>query len=308
MFNLFNNQKKEVVPDWAAGLAETQQRWFSFLEKLEAKMEELCSAAIPELKELLAADDDPYQRTFYKIQSGINGQMQHIRRKAYDTYEEKVINARYGMDRSWSGESYLAEFTNACSDRYHRDFEAKFQYWQQQLDVAALKDYEAEYAKIIAEFEQTKDRYTCKQCGSPLAIDRIFFISTYISCPACSTQNTFEPGTSARNLQHIARGLAEQRSRHLLEAYEAENQLERDLYHANHELSLGLHFESDRNVAARKQQEVQANESRRQQAIANAPILYKTYLRAMYDEWNKITPDLKEHNEKMYLRQLESGH
>ncbi|GAA6768084.1 hypothetical protein AAFH68_40360 [Flavobacterium sp. CGRL1] len=46
-------------------------------------------------------------------------------------------------------------------------------------------------------------------------------------------------------------------------------------------------------------------EEQRQAAIKNAPKLYQVYLRAMYDEWNKITPDLKEHNEKMYQNQLQ---
>ncbi len=307
MFNLFSNSKKETAPEWVAGLEETRQRWFTFLDKLEGKMEELCTAAIPELKEMLAADEDTYQRTFYKIQSGINGQMQHIRRKAYDTYEEKVINARYGIRDGGllgAGPDYLADFTHACSERYHRDFESRFNYWQGQLDQAAVKDYETEYRKILSDFEQTKDRFACSQCGSPLTIDRIFFISTYIACPACKTQNTFEPGTSARSLQHIARSLAEQRTRHLLAAYEAENELERELYQANHELKLSLIFEKDRSVTARKEQQVQANEIRRQEAISNAPRMYKAYLRAMYDEWNNITPDLKEHKEKMYQRHI----
>ncbi|PSK91067.1 hypothetical protein [Taibaiella chishuiensis] len=311
MFNLFSNNRKETVPEWVAGLEETQQRWFAFLEKLEARMEELCTAAIPELKEMLAADEDTYQRTFYKIQSGINGQMQHIRRKAYDTYEEKVINARYAVrDGSLTGmgSDYLTGFTQACSDRYHRDFESKFNYWQGQLDQAAVKDYEAEYRRILSDFEQTKNSFACSQCGSPLTIDRIFFISTYITCPACKTQNTFEPGTSARSLQHIARSLAEQRTRHLLAAYEAENELERELYQANHELKLSLIFEKDRTVTAGKEQQIRANEIRRQEAISNAPRMYKAYLRAMYDEWNNITPDLKEHNEKMYLRHIASNH
>lgn len=310
MFNLFNNKKENDMPAESAVLKETQERWFAFLEKLEAKIEELCTAAIPELREILNTDDDNFQRTFYKVQSGINGQMQNIRRKAYDTYDEKINNLYH--DRMNQGllasltDTQLHTFRQACSERYHRDFEDKFNYWQEQLNKAAVKDYEVVYREILAEFEKTKDKFTCSQCGSPITISRIFFISTYIACPACNTQNTFEPGTSARNLQNIARGLAEQRTQYLHDAYEAEQQLERELYHANHELNLSLHFEKDKNTKARKQQQVQQNEIRRQQAIANAPQMYKAYLRAMYDEWNKITPELREHNEKMYRRHLES--
>ena len=55
MFGLFNKQKGEdAVPEWYSELKESQERWFNFLEKLEAKMEEFATAAIPELKEILS--------------------------------------------------------------------------------------------------------------------------------------------------------------------------------------------------------------------------------------------------------------
>ena len=62
MFGLFNTQKdEESIPEWYSQLQESQERWFSFLEKLEAKMEEFAIAAIPELKEILQSDDDIYK-------------------------------------------------------------------------------------------------------------------------------------------------------------------------------------------------------------------------------------------------------
>jgi len=35
-----------------------------------------------------------------------------------------------------------------------------------------------------------------------------------------------------------------------------------------------------------------------------APKLYQHYLRAMFDEWNKINPDMEQEHEKFYTRLL----
>lgn len=131
-------------------------------------------------------------------------------------------------------------------------------------------------------------------------------METYLNCAHCQTQNTFEPGTQARSLQNFAKALAEQRTATLYEAFDKENRKERELYHQKHELSLSTIHEKDKNVLSQKQKRMEELEQQRQDAIQNAPKLYHVYLRAMYDEWNKITPDLKEHNEKMYKNQLKS--
>lgn len=310
MFNLFKNSGKEKPgPEWLPELHETRERWFVFLDKLEARMEELCLAAIPELKELIVNDEDPYKRTFLKVQSGVRGQLANIRQKASDTFEEKVnsVFSRLSMNMTamLQGHTQLLDFRTACSDRYYRVFEEKCRHWSEQLEQSALQDVEVEYRKILAEFEKVRSRFACRQCGSPIAINRIFFISTYITCTHCRTQNTFEPGAQARSLQHIARPLAEQRTASLYEAYKKEEQLERELYEQNHALQLSLIHERDTAKRRQAEADIQANEQRRRQCLANAPLLHRQYLRAMYDAWNEITPDLKEHNEKMYLNEVQ---
>lgn len=314
MFGFSRNQKKEqeeakTVPAWHAALHESQERWFVFLEKLELKMAELCAASIPELKELLQADEDIYKRTFHRVLSGVNGQLENIRQKARDTYEEKIADVYAALSAEVSvlnpHHDLLHNFRNACSDR-HQEFEEKHTHWRDQLDKTQKRDLELDYAQVLADFEAIKNKFNCKQCGGNIAIEKLFFMTVYLPCPHCQTQNTFEPGTQARNLQHFARGLAEQRTAHLYAQYEAAQQRERDLYHERHTLSLRQIHEGDRKVLADIQAQLDALENQRQEAIRNAPELYKTYLRAMYDEWNKITPDLQEHNEKMYANQLQS--
>ncbi|HEX8015499.1 MAG TPA: hypothetical protein VF465_09725 [Flavobacterium sp.] len=304
MFGLFNKEKEEeTTPEWYAELQESQQRWFAFLEKLEVKMEELATAAIPELKQLLEEDEDLYKRTFHRVYAGVRGQLNNIREKARDTYEEKINRIYYDLNSQVSVLSkhhdLLSDFRTACSDR-HNEFERKFEHWSDQIEKTQERDLEIEYQKILNEFETIKDKFSCKQCGGNITIDKIFLIETYISCPYCQSQNTFAPSTQARMLQNIARGLAEQRTVHLYEAFETENNKERELYHQRHELSLSKIHQTDSRVLNEINTKMDQLEIDRQNVIQNAPKLYQVYVRAMYDEWNKITPDLKEHNEKMY--------
>ncbi|CAD0004141.1 hypothetical protein [Flavobacterium chungangense] len=309
MFGLFNKQNNEetAIPEWNAELQESQQRWFAFLEKLEVKMEELATAAIPELKQLLEEDEDLYKRTFHRVYAGVRGQLNNIREKARDTYEEKINCIYYDLNSQVSvlskNHDLLSDFRTACSDR-HNEFERKFEHWSDQIEKTQERDLEIEYQKILNEFETIKDKFSCKQCGGNITIDKIFLIETYISCPYCQSQNTFAPSTQARMLQNIARGLAEQRTVHLYEAFETENNKERELYHQRHELSLSKIHQTDSRVLNEINTKMDQLEIDRQNVIQNAPKLYQVYLRAMYDEWNKITPDLKEHNEKMYQNQL----
>jgi len=309
MFGLFNkNQGFESLPEWFTTLEESKERLFLFLDKLEAKMEELCNAAIPELKELLANDEDMYKRTFHRVYAGINGQLSNIRERARDVYDEKINdlydNLKAAVSVLHPHYDLLSKFRTECSDRYNKEFEEKYQYWRNQLEKTQERDLEIEYQKIVAEYDEIKNSFNCKQCGGSITIEKIFFIDTYIACSHCQTQNTFEPSSQARNLQNFARNLAEQRVSHLLEIYHAENNKERELYHERHELSLSTIHEKDKKILAQKQSQMDDLENRRKEVIKNAPKLYHVYLRAMYDQWNKITPDLKEHHEKLYENQI----
>jgi hypothetical protein len=294
---------KKRRPEWADRLDQSRERWFTFLEKLEERMEELCTAAIPELKEVLAKDDDVYKRNFHKVYSGVQGQLGNIRQKAYDTYDEKILGDYYSLVHQVSaldpGYDYLKEFQNQCSERYNDVFEKKLNYWEKQIEMTKEEDLEIKYKKILDEYETVKHKFTCKQCGAALSIDKIFFISTYVACPACRTQNTFAPSSSAQMIQHFSRDLAHQRVSSLYEAYVTENEKERIYYHQIHKLRLS-NISSGKAEKKKAEQEMAQLEQERKASIENTPKLYRIYLRALYDEMNKITPDLKEHNEKMY--------
>jgi hypothetical protein len=247
---------------------------------------------------------------FHRVYSGVMGQIENIRKKAYDAYDDKILNTYESIKSEVSVTSphhnLVSEFRNRCMERYYQAFDKKLQYWREQIEATKEEDLEIKYQKILAEYEAIKHQFTCKQCGGGLTIDKIFFISTFITCPSCQTQNTFEPSTQARSLQFLAYGLAEQRVAHLLAAYQYQVSLERELYFQRHELSLSATFEKDKKLKAEKDQKIMQLTAQRQAAIDKAPELYKIYLRAKYDEINKILPDLKEHNEVRYQNELNS--
>lgn len=268
MFGFF--EQKYDNPALAAEIRQTQERWFVFLEKLEARMNEMCTAAVPELKIVFEADTDPYKRAHGRMLSGLLGQLHQIRDKANDVREQQISGLIYSANtvipnlvasagRPWH--DMLHTFREACFNR-HRHFEAQITHYTTLLkEAAGQQDLEAFYNEQLAEFELTRNTFRCKQCGGNIAIPRMFFIATYITCGYCQTQNTFLPSTGAQLLLHQARSLAEQRTAHLLKAYE--NSHPKD------------------------------------------PALYKQYLRSMFDEWNRIVPDMATENEKFYQRLLE---
>ena len=235
-------------------IRQTQERWFIFLEKLEARMEEMCTAAIPELKKVFEEDKDPYKRAHGRMLSGLLGQLAHIRDKANEVKEEQILGLVYSV-----GHTHNA-FRETCYNR-HYDFEQRIHHYTAMLkEAAGQQDLEALYQEQLVEFEKIRDQFTCKQCGGKIVIPQLFFIATYVTCPFCQTQNTFFPSTGAQLVLHQARSLAEQRTAHLQKAYE--------------------------------------------DSEPKDPALYKIYLRAMFDEWNKIIPYMAEENEKFYLRLL----
>lgn len=300
---MLNSTLNHKLPDWHPVMLDNQQRWMNFLDKLEDKMQALCEAAIPELQQIHKDDPDIYKRAYGKLLAGVQGQLHHIMEKIRDVEEEKIHGfiAAHDADTGRSSldwvrlQDILLAYRHACLER-RQAFELVYQDWQRQLVQTGQRDLEAEYQQILDEYAQIKDRFTCQQCGGPIAISKIYFLTTYLTCSHCQTKNTFEPSAQARRLEDLGRSLAEQRTKHLLEAYQEAQQEERRLYFQMHE---------NRLQRAEHYQELNRQlEQARKQVMAQAASQYEIYLRAMFDEWNSIVPDLKPQNEKFYHRLL----
>lgn len=296
------NKKEEQKPDWFIEAEETRNRWFSFLEKLEQKLQDLCEESLPVLEETLRTDTDLYKREFGLLQSGILGQIENIREKAYETNDIKINDYFSDLTRNISSNSSfyktVYDLKYECSDRYHKVFNEKYQYWSGNIRNIKEGNLEEKYQKIVDEYEDLKHKFNCIQCGANIPITKMYFITAYLTCPSCQTQNTFDPSTEAKGLEQLGRELAQERTAHLLENHNLEKNKERELYHESHTLKLSYNHQTDKKIVAQKEQQIVELEKLRQESIANAPKLYEIYLQAFYAEWSKLVPDLTEHNAK----------
>lgn len=281
---------------------ETKERFFTFIGKLEDKLREFTAASIPELTELNNTDPDQFKRGYHRMKAAVLGQLDSIQKKALDVKEEKIAGYAFSSDDHEVSKVYH-EFRNECYDRYFQ-FDELYARCRQEVEDTYAEDFELQYQKILDEHESIKDKFRCKQCGSPITIDRIYFTTTYITCPACQTRNTFEPSTQAKMLEHIGRSLAEQRTRHLLKEHDEIPEKTQALYLQRHHLELSLIQENDKKIIEQKTAEIHALEKQHQELESIRPALYQKYLRAMFDEWNKINPALADEHEKFYIRLL----
>lgn len=250
-------------------IRQTEEKWFVFLDKLENRLEELCTAAMPELTTVFNQDSDPYKRAHSRMLNALIGQINQMRQKANNAKEEHVIPLVYAAtsllpdlfsSAGRNGHNRLHHFKMSCFDRHHH-FENRINEAISLLRSSEGKhDLEKAYREQLAEFERIKNKFICKQCGGKISIPKMFFIATYIRCQFCQTQNTYTPSTEMQMIFYQARSLAEQRTAHLLQLYE--------------------------------------------ESQPKNPVLYQQYLRSMFDEWNKITPDTAAENERFYQRLL----
>ncbi len=300
MFNLFKTHTESTNhPDWYPEMIETQERFFEFLSKLEEKIEELCTAAIPELKELQYSDTDLHKRNFARMQAAILGQLDNIREKAYEVRREKVLDYKYELESQVDAldkhRGLITEFNSKCSDRYHEQFESTLEKWIEKIRETAVEDLEIKYQQVLQEYETIKDKFTCKQCGGGITIEKIFYLKTFITCSHCQTQNSFEPSTQAEMVLDFAQGLAEQHSQKESDTYNVAIEKERELYFKRHKLKLSIVTENDKKIKQQVQAEIETVRQERNTVIDSFQSLYEKYIHKKYDEWNKILPDNEEH-------------
>lgn len=303
MFKLFNNgSENSQAAAVRKEMQEIKGRFFVFIGKLEDKLREFTAASIPELAALNNTDTDEFKRGYLRLKAAVLGQLESIQKKALATKEEKITDFPYQGDDHEISKAYH-EFRNECYDRYFL-LDKLYSNCCQEIENTHSEDYEVKYQKILDEYEAIKDTFRCSQCGSPIAIDKIYFTTTYITCSACTTRNTFEPSSQAKMLEHIGRSLAEQRTAHLRKEHDEIPEKAQALYLQKHHIELSLIHERDKKIIEQKTAQMQELEKQQQDLESKRPVLYQNYLRAMFDEWNKINPALAEEHEKFYTRLL----
>jgi len=254
MMNFFNfNKEKNQATDSTGGTPLTQ-RLQTFLGKLHARAEEMYAEVQDAAQSVADADSDPFKRSYLQFKAGMIAQFNAIMQKGSGVYQKEVVPKASPMELM-----ALSQLFNDWNISVLNMMTSAF-------DHVVERDLEREYTEIMEEYERYKDHFHCKQCGGKLEIQTFYFTATYIACPYCRTQNTFDPGTKVRMAEHLARPLAELRCRGSYETYKQQRKL------------LGAKG---------------AEES------------YRVYVRALIDEMDNILPGLETQHQNFCNRLLD---
>lgn len=237
-----NSQKEDVI-----------QRAQRFFQQLEQRAAEVAEEAKESAQLLADADTDPYKRSYLQFKGAILHQLTAIIQKGSDTYQHKIIPQ--------------------ASSQQMMVLNQIFQHWNQQtlqlmtqlFEQVEERDLEKEYAAIMAEYQDVIEDFTCRQCGADLQIDQFYFTATYLPCPFCQTQNTFDPGTRARQVEHMAQRLAEARCKDAYLIY---------------------------------------REKKSTEGQAAARDRYAEYVQAVVAEMNRILPGIEKQHQNYYTRRM----
>ena len=196
-------------------LKELQQRSQVFLQKLKVKANELEAEALSIAQSVYDEDTERYKRAFYNFELGIKGQFKSIRDKANEIYKKQIMPRRGG----WDSQGDYCNLYNETAQLF-QDFDNEIQNQMYSIFDSVQKISPEVYLKqALDEYEQVKDAFSCSQCGAPIHIDQLYFVSTYIPCPYCKTQNTFVPSTRMGEVEGLTREVGEERHKDLERIY-----------------------------------------------------------------------------------------
>jgi len=298
--------------EWLDEMAGIDKRWFVFLDRLEERVKEFVEASIPELQETYKNDTDAAKRGYMRLADSVEGQIESVRKKADKVYGREIEDYYDHLmnyftdteDESLDGlEDVAANYHFETCDPRYKKFEKAMDFWSKKVKDTEGENTESKYQAILDEYELIKDKFVCKQCGSPITIPAIFLTTAHIECPSCQTQNTFEPSSRARELDFVGRELAEQRNEHLMQAYEDEKERLETLHDKISDLESeidSLDEEDDAKELAKQQEKMKALKEEYKAVKTNIPVLYKQYLKSTFDEWIKLVPQLAEQNQRVY--------
>ncbi|GIM51367.1 hypothetical protein CAPN004_03970 [Capnocytophaga cynodegmi] len=202
-------------------MEELHIRFENFLNKLTERANELAKETKSSVQDFYNDDIDPHKRSFFNFKMGIQGQFTSIINKAQEVFDNQIQFHEPTIREKQTPEGNIKE-------KWFRKIHDEFENWKDQirnLSDDTFKDVkekspEITLQEIIDEYNQIKDNFHCTQCGGKLDINEIYFIATYVPCPYCQTQNTFVPSTKMRELEFIAKDLAEERTKKEEKRYE----------------------------------------------------------------------------------------
>lgn len=202
-------------------MEELHTRFSNFLRKLTERANELAQEIKASAQSFYDEDIDSHKRSFFNFKMGIQGQFTSIINKAQEVFDNQIQVHEPTIRERRTPEGEIKE-------KWFRKIHDEFENWKDLIrDVSENvfegvkeKSPEATLQEIVEEYNRIKDSFHCTQCGGKLEINEIYFISTYIPCPYCQTQNTFVPSIKMRELEFIAKDLAEERTQKEEKFYE----------------------------------------------------------------------------------------
>lgn len=165
------------------------ERWTSFLEKIEARHDELLTAARESLPGLVPDAD-------FDLQPFSNALM---------AVHAQCVGLSQKIDRTWSDSAQAA--VEASGDATAAHEQSRACQWRMEL---ALRRAEVELSAEVADAVMGRAKaelaqpFKCTHCGGPLTPRESVFRAHYLPCGFCKTTNTFEPGMAARMVEHFA--------------------------------------------------------------------------------------------------------
>lgn len=305
---LFNwgksKEEQQQPPAFKSELDALENRLDTFLAKMNERIDILLTGFLQEAPAIIATDDR-FGQAYNRFSAAMKGQAGNMREKVQDVSENQIehVYRQYIDTVSAGSEAYrtLYEWRNRCAE--------KVSIWEEQLQLRVdqateqveYKDYEPVFSEMMHTYYEQCKSVNCRQCGAPLHIQQVYYYTAYVTCGSCQTQNIFEPGVIARDIEHTARKLAEQRSKHFIDLSEQRRKEENEYYRQMHAIQTGLTLKELETQSGPGYQQLLVLEEKRLQAEKEAPELLDKYYRNIFDELNKLLPDLKEHHEKFFV-------
>ncbi|NQX43194.1 hypothetical protein SAMN05421820_115110 [Pedobacter steynii] len=267
MFGFFKN--KYDNPALLEEIRQTEEKWFVFLDKLETRLEELCAAAIPELIAVFNQDTDPYKRAHSRMLTGLIGQISQMQQKGIEAKETHIIPF---MQPSGS---LLPDLMSSAGRKYHDRL-----YRFQMACFDRHHQFEDKVNEGIAALRAAKGN-TDLEGAYQRQLTEFERIKDNFNCKQCGGK------MSLPKMFFIAT---------YIQCPFCQSQ---NTYTPSTEMQMLFH--QARSLAEQRTAHLLQDY---ENSKPKNPALYQQYLRAMFDEWNKITPDMLTENERFYQRLL----
>lgn len=268
MFDFF--RKKQDYTPLIENMQQIRQRWLTFLQKLDERATELYQQSLPALKELFDEDEDPYKRAHGRMLAGLLGQLSNMRTKANDVKEEQIIPFLYSAK--------AVDLLTKEGRQFHNLLE---EFRSTCFDVQ--NRFEDKLNQYTVQLQSTGQRQDLEQSYEQ-ELRAFEAIKDQFKCRQCSGN------ISIPRMFFIATYVTCPYC-HTQNTFMPSTGAQMVLHNARSIAELRT-----AHLLAAYEQSTPKNKE-----------LYRQYLRAMFDEWNKIVPDMTEENEKFYQRLLQDS-